>query len=48
MKVLNILSSHYEQAFNNVLMDTFNTSLKENGHEQETLDLYNFFMNVHP
>ena len=40
MKVLNILSSHYDQAFNNVLMDSFNTSLEENGHTQETLDLY--------
>ena len=40
MKVLNILSSHYDQAFNNVLMDTFNTSLESNGHSQETIDLY--------
>lgn len=41
MNVLNILSSHYDQAFNNVLMNTFNSALSDENHSQETLDLYN-------
>ena len=40
MNALNILSSHYDQAFNNVLMESFNSALADEKHTQETLDLY--------
>ena len=40
MHFLNILSSHYPESFNSVLMDKFNQSLESNGHTFETIDLY--------
>jgi NAD(P)H dehydrogenase (quinone) len=40
MNVLNILSSHYDASFNSVLMNEFEKSLSENGHQYETMDLY--------
>ncbi|MCB0278344.1 MAG: NAD(P)H-dependent oxidoreductase [Calditrichaeota bacterium] len=40
MHVLNILSSHYPQSFNSVLMDAFNKALSKYGHTYETIDLY--------
>ena len=40
MKILNILSSHYDQSFNAVLMKRFDTALKRNKHESDIIDLY--------
>lgn len=45
MHILNILSSHYDLAFNNVLLTTFEGALTERGHSFETIDLYNIQFN---
>jgi NAD(P)H dehydrogenase (quinone) len=45
MKILNILSSHYQQSFNSVLMNTFNDALIEKNHKTEIIDLYNINFN---
>ncbi len=45
MNILNLLSSHYDQAFNNVLMTHFENALTKNKHNFETIDLYNINFN---
>lgn len=45
MTILNILSSHYDQSFNAVLMQAFNSALSKYGHTEETIDLYKLNFN---